>query len=208
MTRLKVDLRSLEPLRIQKQLQRHNLTQTSYNLQIINSSLKSITNAGANKTLLKKSLRLENSSFNSKIIVYPICYVLRQNADVVCQLSDSCQAVVSRRSGKSCMVDLGDGVTVRFRMTLSPEAVFCQSDQLVWFEIGQGEAVTLDLEFELVTERDQGRFVELEKRLHQNFNIGMFWVESDLNVYCVEGRLIILEGLEGFLKIFPSICQS
>ncbi len=197
MTRLKVDLRSLEPLRIQKQLQRHNLTQTSYNLQIINSSLTSLTNAAANKSLLKKSLRLENSSFNSKILVYPICYVLRQNVDVVCQLSDSCQEVVCRRSDKSCMVDLGNGVTVRIGMALGPQVVFCQSDQLVWFKIEQGEAMTLDLEFELVTENDQGIFVELEKRLHQNFNIGMFWVESDLNAYCVEGRLIILKGFGG-----------
>jgi hypothetical protein len=196
-TRLEVDLRNLEPLRIQKQLRRHKLTQTSYNLQISNSSLKSITDAGANKSLLKKSLRLENSSSNSKIIVYPLCYVLRQNADVFCQLSDSYQAVICRRSDKSCMVDLGDGVTVRFRMALGPEAVFCQSDQLVWFKIEQGEAMTLDLEFELVTENDQGIFVELEKRLHQNFNIGMFWVESDLNAYCVEGRLIILKGFGG-----------
>ena len=80
------------------------------------------------------------------------------------------------------MVDLGDGVAVLFRMALGPEAVFSQSDQLLWFEIGQGEAVTLSLEFELATERGQGRFVELKKRLHHNFNIGMFWVESELNV--------------------------
>ncbi len=123
-----------------------DLTQTSYNLQIINSQNK----AGANKSLLEKSLSLENSSFNSKILVYPICYVLRQNVDVVCQLSDRCQEVVCRRSDKSCMVDLGDGVTVRFKMALEPNAVFCQSDQLVWFEIGQSKAVTLSLEFELV----------------------------------------------------------
>jgi len=37
------------------------------------------------------------------------------------------------------MVDLGNGVTVRIGMALGPQVVFCQSDQLVWFEIGQGE---------------------------------------------------------------------
>jgi hypothetical protein len=144
-TSLKVDLRSLEPPRIQKQLQLNNLTQTNYSLQINNSD------AGANRSPFKKSLRLKNSSFNSKINVYPVCYVLHQNAEVFCQLSDSCMAVVSY------MVDLDDGVTLRLRMALGSAAAFCHCDQLVWFEIAPNEAVTLNLEFELVGEKDQAR---------------------------------------------------
>jgi len=88
----------------------------------------------------------------------------------------------------SYMVDLDDGVTLRLRMALGSAAAFCHCDQLVWFEIAPNEAVTLNLEFELVGEKDQGRLAELEKRLHQNFNIGMFWGDSNLVEYCVRGR--------------------
>ncbi len=176
-------MKSLDSLRVQKQLQRQNITQTTYYLQINRPA------SGLN--ILKKSLRLENKSLNSQIIIYPICYLLKQNTEIVCQLSDSHQSTSCNRYEKSCMIELVDGLTVRLRIVLSTQTAFSQCDQLVWFEIGQNEAITLNLEFELLGERDNGKLAELEKKLHQNFYMGIFWVESDLNVYCVEGMSII-----------------
>ena len=80
------------------------------------------------------------------------------------------------------MVECSNGLLVRVKVTLLSDAVFCQHERLVWFEIAPNEAITLALDFDYGTKH----FTEFERKFHQNFTIALFWIESDLNMYCIQ----------------------
>lgn len=181
----------MEPLRIQKQLYRNNLSQSNYNLQVIKSKGTTTTTTTTNcKQVLKKSMRLKNRSSNSKLLVYPVCYVLKQGVESICQLTD---ANCGNRAEKVCMAEI-DGLSFCVKLGLI-DSLFFQNEQLVWYEMCPDETVVMNVEFELLHCYANSRSVDFERKLHQNFNIGLFWIESDLNMYCIQGYYFKIKGL-------------
>lgn len=170
--KLRVDLSTMDSLRIQKQLHRQCLTQSNYSLQV--SKLKTQNS----NPILKKSIRLKNISMNSKAIIYPICYLTNQNTDIVCQLSD----LSMKNNEKSCLVEI-DGFSAQVNLHLN-EIIFFQYDQLVWFELDQNEEIALNIEIELLRCNKGVKSSDFERRFHQNFSIAIFNIASDLNIHC------------------------
>lgn len=177
-TKTKADLKSMDSLRLQKQLYRQGLNQQIYSLQMI----KTVTNA---KSILKKSLRLENCTINSKLIVYPICYYVDNSIEVMTQLQEN----PMNRNEKFCIIELED-CSLRMRLSFVENSFF-HYEKLVWFEMGLNEVVSLNVECEVVNcsgvRASQNSIESFAKKFHQNFNIGLFWIESDLNLYCAQG---------------------
>lgn len=138
-----------------------------------------------------------SNNTSGRIIVYPVCYMLDQSnnkTETVCQLLDS----GNQRNEKCCMVECSNGLLVRVKVTLLNEVsdgtVFCQHDRLVWFEIGHGEAITIALDFDYGPANGNSvgsskHYTEFERKFHQNFTMSLFWIESDLNMYCIQGKL-------------------
>ena len=188
-SRTKLDLNSMDPLRIQKQIALHHLSQSYYNVQV-SCSNKHLSLGGSQslQPTYKKQIRLENRSScgnSSRLIVYPVCSMLDQgnnSSETVCQLLDSDRG--HQRNEKSCMVECSNGLLVRVKVTLLSDAVFCQHERLVWFEIAPNEAITLALDFDYGTKH----FTEFERKFHQNFTIALFWIESDVNMCCIQGK--------------------
>ena len=205
-SRIKLDLHNMDPLRIQKQIAANHLSQSNYSLQVVRSNkhlpLVNSTTGHTPQPTYKKQIRLENRSMTSspnnncsRLIVYPVCYMLDQSnnsTETVCQLLDSGH----QRNEKCCMVECANDLMVRVKLTLvsdvSGNTVFCQHDRLVWFEIGPNEALTLALDFDYGPANNSAKsskhYTEFERKFHQNFTMSLFWIESDLNMYCINGE--------------------
>ena len=175
-TKIKADMKSMDSLRLQKQLYLQGLNQQIYSLQMA----KTVGNS--TKSIFKKSIKLENRTINSKLIVYPICYYINNNTrEVMTQLLEN----PANRNEKYCIVEL-DECSFRIKLSFADNA-FCHCEKLVWFELGIGEAVMLNVDCEVIKSL-QNSNEWLAMKFHQNFNIGLFWIESDLNMHCIQGN--------------------
>jgi hypothetical protein len=162
----------------------------------------------------RKSIQLQNKSFtNSKIIVYLVMYDCKEN----CELENlqSCDENIIYNLD-ACLIN---GFKSRFKLRLEKNKLNRLNNTL-WFELSPNEMDSIQIDFEFKLNKSGASsinrkklidyFEKNEKKIDQ-FNISLFWIESEINCQCLNGAqqvknnnnsLILLEDkfIESFLK--------